>query len=285
MLNIFQAVIFGMLQGITELFPISSLGHSVILPKLLGWSINQKDPNFLVFLVATHTATAVVLFGFFWKDWKKIIGGLFRTLMMREIKESDPYGKLAWLLVIATIPAGILGLLFEESLKDLFARPNFVAFVLVLNGLMLFGADFLSKKRSKKESGESDIRIAKLTWVQSIKVGVMQCLALLPGFSRTGSTITGSLFVGLSHEDSARYSFLLATPIIGAASLLKLPELATEAGKEVLFPTLIGALASGIAAYVSVKFLTKYFESQRLKPFAIYCLILGMATSILFLVR
>lgn len=285
MFTYLQAIIFGLLQGVTELFPISSLGHSVILPKLVGWHINQNDQFFLTFLVATHAATAIVLFFFFWKDWKRIVIGLFRSLKEREIKESDKDAKLAWLLIVATVPAGILGILFEESLKSLFASPQLVAGVLIVNGLMLFGAEQLRKKNLKTEQTEkgSDVRIAKLTWAQAIKVGLLQTIALIPGFSRTGATITGSLLVGLSHEDAARFAFLLSTPIIGAAAALKLPELATSAEIPFVGQTIIGAIASGIAAYLSVKFLTKYFETKKLTPFAIYCALVGGVVSLVFL--
>src|ERR1035437_8507511 len=145
-----QAVIFGIIQGITELFPISSLGHSVILPKLFNWNINQNDPFFLTFLVATHAATAIVLFIFFWKDWKRIILGIIRSLKIRQIKETDADAKLGWLLVIATIPAGILGLLFEEQLKTLFASPQLVAFVLIFNGVLLLCAEALRRKKKEQ---------------------------------------------------------------------------------------------------------------------------------------
>src|SRR5258708_6771832 len=148
MLTYFQAVIFGILQGITELFPISSLGHSVVLPKLLGCNIDQTAPFFLTFLVATHTATALVLFFYFFQDWKRILSGIFRSLKEREIKESDANAKLGWLLVVATIPAGILGILFETALTKLFANPQFVAGMLVLNGVLLYGAEMLRKKRN-----------------------------------------------------------------------------------------------------------------------------------------
>ena len=284
MLTYVQAVIFGAIQGITELFPISSLGHSVILPKLLGWSIDQKDPFFLTFLVATHAATALVLFVFFWNDWKEIFKGIFRSLKEREINEKDNHAKLGWMLIIGTIPAGILGLLFEDALKELFASPQLVAGVLILNGILLYGAELL--RRRKKETAEgSDKRIAKLTWFQTFMVGAMQCLALIPGFSRTGSAITGGLLVGLNHEDAARFSFLLATPIIGAAAALKLPELLTQTGSRNLGPTLIGAVSAGIFAYLAIRFLTKYFETNKLTPFAVYCVTIGIAVSLLFLVR
>lgn len=280
-----QAIIFGLVQGVTELFPISSLGHSVILPKLFNWDINQNAPFFLTFLVATHAATAIILFIFFWKDWKRIIFGLIRSLKTREIKETDSDAKLAWLLVVATIPAGILGLLFEEQLKTLFASPKLVAFILILNGVLLFGAEILRRKNNEQTATGSNERIAKLSFVKAVKVGIMQCLALIPGFSRTGATITGSLLVGLSHEDAARYSFLLATPIIGAAAFLKLPELATQTENVFIGQALVGALFAAIAAYLSVRFLTKYFETKNLTPFAVYCIALGGLTSLLFFFR
>jgi undecaprenyl-diphosphatase len=280
-----QAIIFGLIQGITELFPISSLGHSVILPKLFNWNVNQNDPFFLTFLVATHVATSLVLFIFFWKDWKRIILGLIRSLKIREIKETDADAKLGWLLIIATIPAGILGLLFEEQLKTLFASPQIVAFVLIFNGVLLLGAEALRRKKKEQPVIGSNERIAKLSFAQAIKVGIVQCLALIPGFSRTGATITGSLLVGLSHEDAARYSFLLATPIIGAAAFLKLPELNTKAEGAFMGQALVGSVFAAIAAYLSVRFLIKYFETKNLTPFAVYCIALGGLTSLLFFFR
>lgn len=284
MLTYLQAVIFGLLQGVTELFPISSLGHSVVLPRLLGWHINQNAPFFLTFLVATHTATALVLFFFFFKDWKRIFLGIFHSIKDREINNS--YAKLGWLLIVATIPAGILGIFFEQTFKSLFANSQLVAGMLIFNGILLYGAELLRRKRKESNSlVGSDERIAKLTWGQVIKVGLLQCIALIPGFSRTGATLTGGLLVGLSHEDAARFSFLLATPIIGAASLLKLPELAGQTERTFILPTLIGAITAGIGAYFSVKFLTKYFETRKLTPFAIYCIVVGIILSILFLFR
>lgn len=272
MLNIFQSIILGSLQGITELFPISSLGHSVILPKLLGWNINQSDPQFLAFLVATHTATCLVLFLFFFNTWKKIIAGFFRSLNRREIRDDDKDAKMAWLLIVATIPAGILGVLFQDTLKNLFASPNIVAVVLILNGLMLLLGDFF---RSHKRSTP-----AKLSWGNGILVGLAQCLALIPGFSRTGSTITAGLIVGLDYENAAKFSFLLATPIIAGATLVKLPEIINGGNFGI---SLIGGLFAGLTAYFSVRFLTKYFETQKLLPFALYCIAFGSILSIIFL--
>ena len=277
----FQAIVFGIVQGITELFPISSLGHSVLLPKLLGWQINQQDPFFLTFLVATHAATAIVLFLFFWRDWKLVILGMIRSLRAREIKESDTYAKLAWLLVVGTIPAGLLGVLFEETFKKFFSAPQLVAVILFFNGLMLFVAEIFRRRRLKEVVAGGDVRIAKLKWLDSLTVGVFQCLALFPGFSRTGSAMTGGLMMGLSHEDAARFSFLLATPIIGAAAFLKLPELSAETS--VVPQILVGAVFAGLFAFLSVRFLLKYFQTKTLTPFAIYCSAAGVIFSLIFL--
>jgi len=285
-----QAIILGALQGLTEPFPISSLGHSVIFPSLLGWRVNQSDPFFLIFLVATHAATTLVFFGIFWDDWKKIIFGMGRSLRDRTIDAKNPYGKLGWLLVVGSVPAGILGLLFEDTLKKIFALPQSVAWFLVLNGIMLIAADFLRRRKHKKSlergsgDGQSDERIARLNWHQSIKIGALQCLALIPGFSRTGATITGGLLSDLSYEDAARFSFLLATPIIGAAALLKLPELLVEQSTSFSIGALAaGAISAAIVAYFSIKFLLKYFETNKLWPFGLYCCIAGLITALFVL--
>jgi undecaprenyl-diphosphatase len=276
-----QAVLFGLLQGITEPFPVSSLGHSVILPSLFGWRVNQNDPFFLIFLVATHAATALVFLAMFWKDWMRILRSMGISLRDRSIDASNPYGTLGWLIVVGTIPAGLLGLLFEDTLKHFFAAPVVVAVFLFLNGLMLIGADRLRRRRERQTSKgiAGDARIAKLTWRDSFMVGVMQCLALIPGFSRTGSTIVGGLFADLSYEDAARFSFLLATPIIGAAAMLKLPELAVQQSANFSIGTIVvGAIAAAVFAYLSVKFLLHYFETKQLWPFGVYCCAVGLLT-------
>jgi undecaprenyl-diphosphatase len=279
-----QAIILGLLQGISELFPVSSLGHSVILPRLLGWHIRQNDSFFITFLVATHLATALVLLGFFWRDWVRIVKGLARSLREREIREDDADAKLGWLLVIGTIPAGILGLLLEHKLRSVFASAQSAAFFLMLNGVLLYGAELLRRRAPEHEAGDPDARIAqRMGWRGAFAVGAAQAIALIPGFSRSGATMAGGLLVGLSNKDAARYSFLLATPIIGAAAALKLPELFGPQGNGVRGPALVGAICSGFTAYLAVRFLMRYFETNRLTPFAVYCLIAGAATSIYFL--
>lgn len=288
MLSLFQAIILGFVQGITELFPISSLGHSVLLPGLLGWQINQSASAFLTFLVATHFATALVLFAIYWRDWVRIIRGVLRSLAEREISSANPYAKLGWLLIVTTIPVGIIGILFQKQIQNVFLSPTSAAFFLILNGVLLFCAEKLRRRANTAPShGDADTRIAtKLSWWQSIKIGFLQVIALIPGFSRTGSTLVGGLMVGLSHEDALRYSFLLATPIIGAAALLELPPLIASSASSGDFQALeiavVGAAAAAIAAYFSAKFLAKYFKTKTLTPFAIYCVAVG-ALSLLIL--
>jgi undecaprenyl-diphosphatase len=283
-ISYFQAVILGLLQGVAEPFPISSLGHGVILPRLLGWDIHQNDKFFLTFLVATHVATAVVLFFFFFEDWKRIFRGLGRSLRDREIAPGDHDARLGWLLVVGTIPAGTIGLLLEHPLRSLFASAATAAAFLMLNGVLLLVFERLRRRPPRPDDhlGDSDERIAKLTWRQAVAVGTAQASALIPGISRSGVTMGGGLIVGLSNEDAARYAFLLATPIIGAAGLLKLPELFGHDGDGVRGPALVGALCAAVATYFAVRFLLKYFETNRLTPFGIYCFAAGFVCTVIF---
>ena len=278
LLSYAQAVILGLLQGFAELFPVSSLGHSVILPGLLGWDIHQNDPFFLTFLVGTHFATALVLLGFFWRDWVRIVKGLWRSLRDREIAPGDADAKLGWLLVVGTIPAGILGLTLEKPLRHLFASPESASVFLFLNGFVLYGAERLRRRAPGPDpsAGDADVRIAnRVGWREAVGVGTAQSLALIPGFSRSGATMGGGLLVGLSNEDAARYAFLLATPIIGAAAALKLPDLFGSDGSGVRGQTLVGALCAAVTAYFSVRFLMRFFETNTLMPFAVYCFFAG----------
>jgi undecaprenyl-diphosphatase len=283
-ISYFQGAMLGLLQGVSELFPVSSLGHSVILPKLFGWDIHQNAPYFLTFLVALHLATALVLLGFFWRDWVRIVKGLGRSLRDREISADDPDAKLGWLLVVGTIPAGILGLTLQDSLRKLFASPEYASIFLALNGLLLFGAELL-RRRAPVTAEDDDERIARTVgWWQAFTVGAAQAIALVPGFSRSGASMGGGLLVGLSHKDAARFAFLLATPIILAAAVLKLPDLAGHQGDGVRGPALVGALCSALTAYLAVRFLMRYFETRTLTPFAIYCACAGTAAAIYFAV-
>jgi undecaprenyl-diphosphatase len=296
LISYFQAVVIGLLQGVTELFPVSSLGHAVILPKLLGWNLNQKQPYFLAFLVATHLATATVLFLFFLREWIRILRGLGRSLRDRQLAADDADARLAWLLVVGTIPAGILGLLFEHPLRTLFASATAASAFLAVNGLILFASEWLRRRAPGADerarelerrpetptSARAEKRLATVGWPEAVGVGTAQAAALFPGISRSGITMGGSLFVGLTHEDAARYAFLLATPIIAAAAVLKLPDLLGHNGDGVRGQALAGALCAAAGAWVSVRFLMRYFETNRLTPFAFYCLLAGIACVIYF---
>jgi undecaprenyl-diphosphatase len=284
-ISYFQGIVLGLLQGASELFPISSLGHAVVAPRLFGWNIHQNDTFFITFLVAVHLATALVLLGFFWRDWVRIFKGLGRSLRDREI--ADPDAKLGWLLVVGTIPAGLLGLLLESALRKAFASPTFAAIFLTINGLLLFGAEALRKRApgTPESERDEDNRIAqRVSWRQAAAVGSAQALALVPGISRSGVTMGGGLLVGLNNEDAAKFAFLLATPIIGAAAVLKLPELLGSEGNGVRGPAAVAALCAALTAYLSVRFLMRFFETNRLTPFAIYCTAAGALLTIGFVV-
>jgi undecaprenyl-diphosphatase len=285
-ISYFQAIVLGVIQGIAEPFPISSLGHSVVLPKVFGWNIHQNDDYFLAFLVATHCATALVLFIFFWDDWKRILRGLWRTIRERgRLDPEDTDARLGWLLVIGTIPAGILGLALEHPLRTLFASAELAAIFLAVNGALLLAFERLRRRRPTPDDweGDADPRIAEtMSFKQAAAIGTAQAAALIPGISRSGVTMGGGLLTGLSNEDAARFAFLLATPIIGAAGLLKLPELMGSTGNGVRGQALVGAIAAGITTWFAVKFLLRFFRSNRLTPFGIYCLVVGIVLAVAF---
>jgi undecaprenyl-diphosphatase len=285
-ISYFQAVILGLTQGVAEPFPISSLGHAVVLPRLFGWNIHQNDKFFLTFLVATHFATALTLLLFFIRDWVKIVGGILRSLRMREIREDDVYARLGWLLIVGTIPAGIIGLLLQETLRKLFASAVIAAAFLIVNGIALLVFEQLRKRppRPGDYLGDADARISKLSWRQAIAVGASQAAALIPGISRSGFAMGGSLIAGLSNEDAARYSFLLATPVILAAAALKLPELLGSEGNGVRGPALVAGLCAVVTTFLAVKFLLRFFQTSRLSPFGIYCIAFGGICTVAFAV-
>ena len=283
MISYFQSIVMGIIQGVTEPFPVSSLGHSVIIPKLLGWGFTQNNDKYVTFLVATHFATALVFLVIFWADWVRIIRGLFRSIANRKVAPDDTDARLAWLLIIGTIPVGLIGLIFQKPLEKLFGNASLVAAILIVNGLMLLWAE-ARRRRARVAADDDDARLARtLTVKQSAGIGLAQALALIPGFSRSGASMSGGLLAGLSHRDAARFSFLLATPIILAAALLKLPGLVGgSAGAGIRGQALVGAIAAAIAAWLSIKFLLRFFESNRLTPFGIYCIAAG-AVSLIWL--
>jgi undecaprenyl-diphosphatase len=287
-----QAIALGLLQGFTELFPVSSLGHTVILPQLLGWDdvvAAQSAPEsyFLAFLVGLHVATALALLLFYRATWRRIGAGLVASVASRRIETPD--ARLGWLLVIATVPAGIAGLLLEHSLRVVFARPLAAAAFLVVNGLILLFGDWVRRRAEAAaiaaDGGARRVdgrRLDTLELPEAALVGTAQVFALLPGISRSGITMVAGLARGLDHEDAARFSFLLATPIILAAGLYKLPDLLGPNGDGVRLQILAGSVAAGIAAYLSVRFLTRYFETRTLLPFAIYSLVVGVFAIVRF---
>jgi undecaprenyl-diphosphatase len=283
-ISYFQGVILGLVQGAAEPFPISSLGHGVVLPRLAGWHIKQNDDRFITFLVATHLATAIVLLFFFRRDWVLIVKGLWRSLQLREIRDDDVHARLGWLLIVGTIPAGVIGLLLEAPLRKLFASAPSAAAFLIVNGIALLVFERLRKRPPRPDDhlGDSDARIAKLSWRQATMVGISQAAALVPGISRSGFTMGGGLLTGLSNEDAVRYAFLLSTPIIGAAAVLKLPDLLGSKGNGLRGPALVAALCAAVTTFLAVKFLLKYFESNRLTPFGIYCILAGVTTTLVF---
>jgi len=311
-----QAIAIGLLQGITELFPVSSLGHSVLLPALLGWhqvvaSQSAQESFYLAFLVGLHVATALALLWFYRDQWARILAGLLRSLRHRRIQTPDE--RLGWLLVVATIPAGLVGIGFEHALRTLFAKPLAAAVFLTCNGAILLAGEQLRRGTAHAvppartnpaqlgtasgnqpipptqpitgltRTGEPPSReLSTLAFREALLIGATQILAFFAGISRSGVTMVAGLARGLDHEDAARFAFLLATPIILAAGLYKLPDLLGPNGDGVRGQILAGSLVAGIAAYLSVRFLTRYFQTRTLTPFAIYCLLAGAACIIRF---
>jgi undecaprenyl-diphosphatase len=300
-----QAIVIGLLQGITELFPVSSLGHSVLLPALLGWnqvvaSQSAQESFYLAFLVGLHVATALALLWFFRGQWARIVAGLVRSLRNRRIETADE--RLGWLLVVASIPAGLVGVAFEHALRVLFAKPLAAAVFLTCNGAILLAGEQLRRRGAHDPSPEARIAVAQgptsqelvlgaaerpreltsLRFGDALLIGSTQILAFFAGISRSGVTMVAGLTRGLDHEDAAQFAFLLATPIILAAGLYKLPDLLGPNGNGVRGQILAGSAVAALAAYLSVRFLTRYFQTRTLTPFAVYCLLVGGACVIRF---
>ena len=336
-----EAIVIGFVQGVAELFPVSSLGHAVLIPALIGGSwkttLDMTAPQspYLAVIVALHVATACALILFFRHDWVRIVKGLISSIRDRRI--STPYEKLAWLLVIGTIPVGIAGIILDKLLREHLGKPVWAGVFLALNGVLLLAAERMrggsaagaqpagesgaggrSSRRGDDESDEagggrrrtapaahgggtatlvreldrngrelppdiaSDVRLARLDRKAALQLGSAQILGLFPGLSRSGSTIVAGLFKGMRHDDAARFAFLLATPAILGAGIYKLPELAKPENSGVVGPAIAGSLVAFVASYVSVRFLVKYFETKTLTPFAIYCLVAGLASAAYF---
>ncbi len=327
MITYLQAAVIGLLQGVTELFPVSSLGHSVLVPALLGGSwqhlvtesstgTSEQSP-YLAFIVALHVATALALLVYFRRDWVRVIAGFVRSLgpslRARRVVVADADQRLAWLIVVATIPVGVTGLLLEHTFRTLFAKPLAAAVFLTVNGGILLAGELL-RRRAWVEPEVGDLadradlaaadgapelvgaaaassattamtaapghrrpvrRLATLEHREAAVVGVFQTTALLAGISRSGVAMVGGLVRGLSHADAARFSFMLATPVILAAGLLKVPTLFGPAGDGMHGQVVLGFAVAGCSAYASVRWLTRYFQTRTLTPFAVYCLVAG----------
>ena len=351
-----EAMVVGLIQGVTELFPVSSLGHNVLIPALIGgtWAraLNVAAPEspYLAFIVGLHVATAIALLIYFWRDWVRIIKGFFTSIRDRDIVTTDQ--KLAWMIIVATIPVGIVGLLFEHTFRVIFGKPVLAGVFLVANGLILFTGEKFRTKASRQADLEAaeerrlaivpaevqrepaagvaalglaaaadggatvgtprrpghgthaaakpdakteraaeladavraDRRLSKLDYLQTLIIGGAQILALLAGISRDGVTMVAGMYRGLSREDAARFAFLLATPVILAAGALKTSDLITK-GHGIYGPILAGSILSGIGAYISVRFLVRYFQTRTLTPFAIYCVLFGLGSIIYLQVK
>jgi undecaprenyl-diphosphatase len=351
-----EAMVVGLIQGVTELFPVSSLGHNVLIPALVGgqWArdLNVAAPEspYLAFIVGLHVATAIALLIYFWRDWVRIARGFVTSIRDRDVSTTDQ--KMAWMIILATIPVGLAGLFFEHPFRVLFGKPILAAVFLMLNGVILFAGEKFRTKASLqadeqvaaqrrlipvqarasaaqpagvpavgvvaaghggdtvvpdrrpgrgshaaiKPDGralraqetaagqQADERLAKLGLGQATVIGCAQMLALLAGISRDGVTMVGGMFRGLSREDAARFAFLLATPVILAAGVLKTPDL-IHLGHGIYGPILAGSILSGVGAYVSVRFLVRYFQTRTLTPFAIYCFLFGLGAIIYLQVK
>lgn len=309
MITYFQAIILGLLQGVTELFPISSLGHSVLIADLFGWTnlVHQQsasESNFLSFLVMLHIATATALIIFYRQQWVRIIRGFFRSLPKlwhsKRFDRDDSDAMLAWLLIAATIPAGLFGVVFERALRTQFGTPMFAVGFIILNGILLIKGDKIIRGRqlerprqrkhaltnSKPEASKTSRMVSDhLSFGRAIFIGIAQIGALFAGISRSGITMIAGVRSGLNHQDAARFSFLLATPIILAAGLYKLPYFLGPHSNGVRPQIFLGAVAAGIAAYLSVRFLDKYFEGRSLKPFGQYCIGFGLFMLVIVVLR
>ena len=276
-----QALFLAVLQGVSELFPISSLGHTILVPAVLGWhNIDRSDPTFLAFVVVLHLGTAIALLVFYRDEWIAIVKALVASVARGSLDPANREESIGWRLVVGTIPVGILGVILEAPVRHLFASPAVAAAFLAVNGGIMFLGEYL-RRRERTALDRPDIPIEGMSYGQSVLVGLAQSAALLPGISRSGASIVAALLCDLDHESAARYSFLLATPVILAASLLEIPKLFAPGAHLVAFEAVAGGVLAAIAAYCSVAFLTRYFKNNDLRPFGWYCLIAGTVCFVL----
>ena len=280
-----QAVIIGFIQGITELFPISSLGHAILIPAWLGGSfkdfISDENQTYLLISIAMHLASSVALFLVFRKRWQNLIFGSFSALKSRNFQNTQ--FKVLGYIIIATIPVGILGLAFDDYFQSIFGKPEFSAIFLTINGLILIGAERLSRRDVAHELLDSDAEIDHRVNVKSaVVIGFGQSLALFAGISRFGVTMSAGLLSKLNHSVASDFAFLLSLPVILGASIVKLPELFTTDANQLMGQIIAGSIVSFICTYISVTFLVRWFKTRTLYPFAIYCLIVGILSFVRF---
>ena len=267
----FHAIFLAILQGISELFPISSLGHAVIVPRLLGWPIDQHSPEFLPFIVVLHVGTAVALLLYFWREWLQLGLGVIGA------GKGDPADArhALWLIVVATLPAVVIGFLFEKMVRGFFASPLLAALFLIANGFLLQIGEWLRLRSVQPGRAQS----GSLTWKGALAIGFWQCLAFVPGISRSGAAMVGGLVAGLQHAEAAHFSFLIATPIIVGAAVLEIPKLIALPGHGLSLLAIGSGVVAGVTAYLSIAFLMRYFRRHEfddaLQPFAIYCWVAG----------
>jgi undecaprenyl-diphosphatase len=273
-MDFFHAVLFAILQGATELFPVSSLGHAVIVPALLKWNVDEGSNAFLPFLVMLHLGTAIGMLVYFWRDWAAMLGGVLGKGGEREVSDQR---SLVLKLIAATVPAVIVGVIVKKPVQHLFASPLVACIFLIINAGVLLLGEFLRTRGSKPSDN--------VTMMDAVVIGLFQCLAFLPGISRSGAAIVGGLRRGIAHETAAKFSFLIGTPVIFAASVIEIPKLLKGHEMHALFGTaLLAAAISGLVAFASTAFLMRYFrdhDSWALKPFACYCAVAGAASLVL----
>jgi undecaprenyl-diphosphatase len=277
-MDIIEAIVIALIQGATELFPVSSLGHAVVLPALLNWPLDERAPEFLPFLVMLHVGTAVALLLYFWRDWWMLLRGVLGLASAHQVRESR---RVFLLIVIATIPAVVVGVALEKQLRALFGAPEIAAGFLAVNGvLLLFG---------ERVRGIGDRPLSSLRVRDALAIGCWQCAALIPGISRSGVTMVGGLIRGVNHEGAAHFSFLIATPIILGATALEVPKLLRATAPPGTFQVAaIAAAVAGVTAFLSTAFLMRYFRRHNdiaLNPFAVYCILAGIGSAAWLLLR
>ncbi|MTA53104.1 MAG: undecaprenyl-diphosphate phosphatase [Actinobacteria bacterium] len=285
-LSYWQAILTGFLQGITELFPISSLGHSILVPAWIGGSWNTFLTNstagespYLLMIIALHAASAITLLLIFWKRWLQLIKAFFRSLKSRSLETAE--ARIIWLVLVATVPVGVLGVLFEQQFQLLFSEPLAASIFLTLNGLILIVAEKSSKTKTLIDSDETLVH--QISFKNALTIGVAQSAALFPGISRFGVTMGAGLNRGLSHSAASDFAFLLATPVILGAGVLKIPDLFNPEISHIIGPVIVGSIVAVFGTYISVKILVKWFKHHTLYPFAIYCLFVGLISAVKFL--